>query len=194
MVCHRTLTNKTRRAAAFTLVEYMFAVAIGVLVLGTGVVLWGYASKTSVTLWSYADLSMKSKMASDQVSQKIRNAVAVKSFSSTDLVLLVPSATETNGYDMVTYTYSPTAQTLVQTVVSPVNATETKTLLTGCSGFEFKVYQKVPQSGVDTLTVAAGTNTAKVVEMRWTAGRQLTGEKTNMTSVVSSKVVMRSKF
>lgn len=194
MVCHRKLTNNACRAAAFTLVEYMFAVAIGVLVLGTGVVLWGYASKTSVTLWSYADLSMKSKMASDQISQKIRNAVAVKSFSSTDLVLLVPSATETNGYDTVTYTYSPSAQTLVQTVVSPVNATATKTLLTGCSGFEFKVYQKIPQSGVDTLTVAVGTNTAKVVEMRWTAGRQLTGEKTNMTSVVSSKVVMRSKF
>jgi Tfp pilus assembly protein PilW len=194
MVCHRTLTNNARRAAAFTLVEYMFAVAIGVLVLGTGVVLWGYASKTSVTLWSYADLSMRSKMASDLVSQKIRNAVAVKSFSSTDLVLLVPSATQTNGYDTVTFAYSPTDKTLIQTVVSPANATEAKTLLTECSGFEFRVYQKVPQSGVDTLTVAAGTNTAKVVEMRWTAGRQLTGEKTNMTSVVSSKVVMRSKF
>jgi len=193
MVCPRTLTNKTRRAAAFTLVEYMFAVSIGVLVLGVGVVLWAYASKTSVALWGYADLSTRSKMTLDEVSQKIRNAEAVKSFSSSELVLLVPSTTTSNGLDTITYTYNPTARTFAQTIVTPANGTQQKTLLTGCSAFEFKVYQRIPQYGSDALLTATDTNTAKVVEMRWTAGRRLTGDKTNMVSAVSSKVVIRSK-
>jgi hypothetical protein len=167
-------------------------VAIGVLVLASAMVLWGYASKTCAALWAYADLSMTSKMTLDRVSQKIRNATAVTSFSSSQLVLLVPSP-KSNGLDTVTLTYDPVAQTLAQTILTPANATEQKTLLSGCSSFQFKVYQRIPQPGTNTLTDAATTNTAKVVEMRWTTGRRLTGDKTNLASVVSSKVVIRSK-
>src|SRR5687767_6051162 len=129
MVCNRSLTGKNYRVAGFTLVEYMFAVSIGVLVLGAGVVLWAFASKTSVTLWSYADLSMTSKRTLDEVSQRIRNAVAVKSFSSSQLVLLVPNTAYTNQYDTVTFTHDPTEQTFARTVVTPANVTEQKTLL-----------------------------------------------------------------
>jgi|SRR6185503_2098711 len=193
MVSILSLTNKGRRTAAFTLAEYMVAMTIGLIALSAATVLWGYASKTTAMLLNYSELSMQSKITADRVSQKLRNAVDVKSFSSNHIVLLVHAENQTNGFDTVTITYDPVTQKLTQTRVTPANVTEQKTLLSECSSFQFKVYQRTPQYGTNSLYDAPGTNTAKVVQMQWSAARKLTGDKNNVQSLVSSKVVIRSK-
>src|SRR5688572_28875231 len=103
-----SIATKPRGTAAFTLVEYMFAVAVGVIVLGAGTMLWAYASKTCAALLNYSDLSMTSKLASDRVSQEIRNAIAIQSFSSNQIVL-----TDPNGSN-VTFMHFPAAGKLYQ--------------------------------------------------------------------------------
>jgi len=175
-----SIATKPRATAGFTLVEYMFAVAVGVIVLGSGTLLWAYASKTCAALLNYSDLSMTSKLASDRVSQEIRNAIAVQSFSSNQIVLTDPNGTNV--------TFVRLGDKLYQQ-----KAGKSKLLLSGCSSFQFKVYTRVPITGSDALTEATTTATAKVVQMRWTVARQLTGDKDNVNNMVSAKVVIRSK-
>ena len=168
--------------AAFTLAEYGMAMAIGMIALAAACVLWGYASKTCAALLNYVELSSASKNAMDRMSREIRNATAVKSCSVNQLILLDPDGTN------VTYAYHGVTKTLTVTKYS-----QTTTLLNGCTAFEFKIYQRTPISGSYVLTETTDTNTAKVVSMRWTCARNLTGDRQNVENAVSSKVVIRSK-
>ena len=182
MVFNRTSILRARGVAAFTLVEYMIAMSVGLIVLAAACVLWGFASVTCAGLLNYVDMSMTSKNALEMVSREIRNAVAVQSFSASQLVLLDPREQQ------VTLTYDSASQTLKQT-----KGTEQKILLQGCSSFQFKVFQRTPTYASDALSVATSTNTAKVVQMQWTCARKLTGDKQNVENLVSSRVVIRSK-
>ena len=175
-----SITTKSRRAAAFTLVEYLFAVAVGVMVLGAGTLLWAYASKTCAALLNYSELSMSSKLAADRMSQEIRNAIAVKSFSSNKIELIDPNGTNVTFVRLGDKLYQQKGLT-------------SKLLLTGCNSFQFKVYTRVPTTGSDALTEATTTATAKVVQMRWAARRQLTGDQDNVNNMVSANVVIRTK-
>ena len=182
MVFNRTSILRARGPAAFTLVEYMVAMSIGVIVLGAACVLWGFASMTCAGLLNYVEMSMTSKNALESVSREIRNAVAVQSFSASQLVLLDPSKKQ------VTLSYDSASQTLKQT-----KGAEQRTLLKGCSSFQFKVFQRTPTSASDTLSAASNTDTAKVVQMQWTCARKLKGDKQNVENMVTSRVVIRSK-
>ncbi len=182
MVFNRTSILRARSTAAFTLIEYMVAMSIGLVVLGAACVLWGFASMTCAGLLNYAEMAMTSKNALESVSREIRNAVAVQSFSTGRLILLDPRRQQ------VTLSYDSVSQTLQQT-----KGAEQKTILTGCSSFEFRVFQRTPTPGSDLMFAATDTNTAKVVQMQWTCARKLTGNKQNVENSVSSKVVIRSK-
>src|SRR5436190_24065683 len=89
-----------RRTRGFTLVEYMVATSIGLLILTVGIVFWAYATRTSASLLGYVDLSATSKNALARMSQQIRNAQAVKSCSESKLVLQIPGASGTNVHLM----------------------------------------------------------------------------------------------
>ena len=189
-------SNPTSRAKShqrgFTLVEYMVATTIGLIVLTTGLVFWAYASRTSASLLGYVDLSTTSKNALDQISQQVRNAQQVKSCSEQKLVLKVPGATGTNIHTM-TYAYDGSNKWLQQIFAQNNTVRETKTLLTECTNFQFTIYQRTPTNGsFQLLTNAWSTNTAKVVQMQWTCVRKLTGDKNMIESQVSANVVMRN--
>lgn len=182
MVCKPTSTTKTRRAAAFTLAEFMVAMSIGVMVLAAAVVLWAYATKTCASLLNYVELSIASKNTLDTMSREIRNATDVKSCTASQLVILDPDGVQ------LTYDYSAGNKALTQT-----KGAEKKILLKECSAFQFKIFQRTPGNGTDVLTETLSPSTAKVVQMQWTCGRRLTGDTTNVQSQLSAKVVIRSK-
>ena len=190
MVFRHTSCAKGRRG--FTLVEYMIASSIGLVVLSAALVLWAYASRNCASLLGYMELSTASKNALDRMSQQIRNAKKVTSCSSEQLVLIVPGGTGANPRTM-TYAYDRTNQVLRQIYASS-SAQETTTLLTGCTNFSFSVFQRTPLSNSSALyTNAWNTNTAKVVQMQWTCLRRITGDKSSMESQVSAKVVIRNQ-
>lgn len=161
----------------------MVATSVGLVTIGAALVLWAYASKTCASLLGYIELSNSSKIALDRTSQIIRNARRVQSCSATQIVLIGPNG-NTNRL-----TYNSAGQTLIATE----NGRST-TLLTECTNFQFYVYGRVPFSNTfDLRTNAWVTNTAKVVEMRWTAARRVTGDLGATESQVSSKVVIRNQ-
>jgi hypothetical protein len=187
MVCKPTSCVK-RRPAAFTLVEYMIATSIGLLVLAAALLLWAFATRTCASLLGYVELSTTSKNALDRIGQQIRNAWTIQSCSATQLVLISPDDAGT-GRITNTFAYKTDAQTLLWT-----NAATVKTLLTDCTNFQFKVYTRVPMSNSFELnTNAWAKDTAKVVQMEWTCIRKITGDKKSVESQVSAKVVIRNK-
>lgn len=188
----RPISSGKRSQRAFTVVEYLVATSIGLLVLATGLVFWGYGSRTSASLLGYVDLSTISKNALGRISQQVRNAKRVRSCSEHKLVLQIPGATGTNTRT-VTYAYDRTNKVLRQIFAQNEVVQENTILLTGCTNFQFLIYQRTPLSNSFQLqTNAWNTNTAKVVQMNWTCVRQLTGDKNMIESQVSANVVMRN--
>lgn len=192
MVFNRTSCGSRSARGGFTLAEYMVGMSVGLLVMAAAMALWAFGSRTCAALFSYVELSSMSKFALDRVSQQIRNASRVEGCAVDRLVISVPPDTGT-GTVQVIYAYNKTNQTFTQTMVTSSNKQVT-TLLTGCTNFQFAVYQRTPQYNSSALiTNAWSTNTAKVVEMRWTCVRKLTGDKNNIETQASAKVVMRNR-
>jgi hypothetical protein len=171
----------------------MVAMSIGLLIIGGGLALWAYGTRTCASLVAYVELSSSSKYALDRISQQIRNAKSVRSCSSDKLVLYVPG--RTGGYaHTMTYTYDSTNQWLQQTFAKNPGNEVTTTLLTGCTNLSFSVFQRTPISNSFQLyTNAWNTNTAKAVEMRWTCLRYITGDQRSIENQVSAKIVLRSQ-
>src|SRR5438552_42372 len=124
------------RFQAFTLVEFLVAMSIGLLIIGGGLALWAYGTKTCASILAYVELSTASKNAMDRMSQQIRNAKSVASCSSDKLVLFVPGRTAGYAHTM-TYTYDPTNKWLRQTLAKNPGNEESLTLLTGCTNLSF---------------------------------------------------------
>src|SRR5678816_2689681 len=102
-------TSCAKRRRGFTIVEYMIASSIGLMIITVALVLWAYASKNTASLLGYMELSTASKGALDRMSQQIRNAKDVRSCSSTQLVLVVPGGTVA-APRTVTFTYDSSNQ------------------------------------------------------------------------------------
>lgn len=182
MVFNHTSCGK-RLCRGFTLAEYMVATSVGLLVLASALVLWGYASRTCASLLGYVDLSSNSKIALDRVSQQIRNAKTIQSCNATQLVVIDPDGQKA----LIAYDHG------AKSLVRVKNSVRT-TLLTECTNFQFSVYQRTPISNSFQLyTNGWNTNTAKVVEMRWICQRKVTGDKSSVESQVAAKVVIRNK-
>ena len=156
--------------------------SIGVLALGAACLLWANASRTCAMFLNYMDMSIASKNALDRISQEIRNARTVQSCSGNQLVLL----DSTNG--QVTLSYDSAAQKLTYE-----KGTARTVLLKECSSFEFSLFQRTPMAGTYNLYTTSTTNLLKVVQMKWTCSRKLTGDRQNAESQVSSKVVLRNQ-
>jgi hypothetical protein len=152
------------------------------LVLGAAMVLWAYGSKTCASLLGYVDLSNSSKIALDKASRQIRNAKRIQSCNTTQLLLLTLDG-KTNSL-----TYVAGKQQLISRLDGA-----SETLLTGCTNFEFAVYQRTPISNDSALYATWDTNTTKVVQVKWTCTRPVTGDKSSIESQVSAKVVVRNQ-
>jgi prepilin-type N-terminal cleavage/methylation domain-containing protein len=179
--------HQRRRPNGFTLVEYMVATSIGLLVLAGALLLWAFATRTCASLLGYVELSSTSKNALDRISQQIRNG-KIQSCSTNQLVLTSPTS---SGVGTITNTFSYKAdeQTLVWS-----NGPSVQTLLTDCTNFQFLVYTQVPTSNTFELENKTwDINTARVVWMEWTCIRKVTGDKKSVESQVSAKVVIRNK-
>src|ERR1051325_11357682 len=101
MECNATSTNRHRQSAAFSLIEYMVAVAIGAILLAALMQVVFYTGRSFAALMNYTELDKYSRNALDQMVYKIHQADELKSFRSNRLVF---SYLKTN--DLV-YVYSP---------------------------------------------------------------------------------------
>ena len=176
-------SNKRRRAAAFTLVEYLVASAVGVVLLAALMQVIFYTGRSFAALMNYTELDKYSRNALDQMIYKIRQADELKSYTTNQLVF---SYFKTNE---LVYEYLPEKRVLTETLDG-----RTKILLKGCDDLSFFIFQGNTESGTfDQFPGAVTNNTVKVVQLNWTCSRNVLGARINTESVQSAKIVLRNQ-
>lgn len=174
---------RARRRAGMTLMELMVATAIGSIVMTAVASLSFYTARSFAALSNYVDLDQKSRNALDRMSQKIRQASGVTSYSSNAVSLLY-----TNG-STLSYAYDSSARTLTESLAGTTN-----NLLTECDALVFEAFARNPVGGTfDQFPATNDTATIKLLQVSWTCSRTILGAKVNTESVQSAKIVIRKQ-
>lgn len=171
-----------RRVRGFTLVEFLVASGIGVLVLSATAALWLYSSNSFAAMLQYVDLNNRSQNTLDSLSLRIRRAQSVKSIATNQVTMV-----DFDGVD-ITWVYDASARTLTQT-----KAGQNNVLLTECDSLEFACYQRTPIGGTYDQYPVATKDTTKVVQIQWTCSRKLYGSNARTEAVRSARIVLRKR-
>lgn len=166
-----------------TLVEVMIATAIGAMILAAAGALMVYNARTLAALSNYADLDRFSRGAVDKLSQDIRQATELVSFTTTELQF-----NSSRGRSNITYTYYPDSKTLVRR-----QGRNRETLLQECDALTFTVYGRNNVSNSWDQFVVTNAAGAKLIKLNWTCSRTILGQAVNTESVQTAKIVMRKQ-
>jgi len=178
----KTTSTKRRKGAAFTLVEFIVASAIGSLLVTAVASLMYFSARSYAALANYVDLDQHSRNTLDRMSMEIRQADYLFSYTTNQLIFV------NGGQTNLSYTYSPNARTLVR-----MNGTVRETLLTECDALVFSIYARATQSNAfDQFPTTVATN-AKLVKVNWMCNRKILGQKLNTESLESAKIVIRKQ-
>jgi len=165
-----------------TTVETLIAIGISVVLLTQVCALWYYSSRSFAAQAAYTALDQDSQRALDKLSKDVRQAVDIKSFSSTKIVLKDPN----NTNDL---TFQLSGRTLQR-----VQGTTRATLLNNVDSLQFSMYQRTPLQGVWDQYTTTNLTTCKLIEVRWKCSRKLHPLAPQTTEYMqSAKVVLRSK-
>lgn len=160
----------------------MVAAAIGSMLLVSAGMLASYSARSYAAMTNYVDLDNRSRKALNKLTRDVRQANYLSSYTSQQLVFM--------DFDnaSLTYTYSPSAKTLVR-----LKNDVSETLLTECDFLQFNIYQRNPVGGsYDQYPTATATN-CKVVQVSWVCSRHILGARINTESVQSAKIVIRKQ-
>jgi len=171
-----------------TLLEVLVATLVGGLLFASLLSLTSFSARSFAALGNYVDLDRKSRNALDRMSQDIRQADLLTSFTSNSLVFQITTLTNTNKLAL-TFAYSPVNETLTRSFTG-----RTTVLLTGCKYYHHDVFQRNPTNGVFgqyPLDDPTRPDLAKVIQLTWICSRDILGKSANTESVQSAKVVIR---
>lgn len=116
------------------------------------------------------------------MSQKLRQATAVKSFSTNSVAVNYKGGT-------LTYTYSANSGKLLEN-----DRGATTVLLEDCDALTFALYKR--QATTNTFNVfptLTATNEAKVIAVNWRCSRTLVGKKSGSSELASARIVLRAR-
>ena len=167
---------------AFTLVEMLMALGLGVVVLAAVLSVGTLCLRGFVGMYNYTDLNMQSRLALDRISKDIRGATGLFSYQTNSLVF-----STTNAATTITYTYDPSARTLI----CDKTGQPQRTLLTYCDDWNFKLYQRTPGYNYTNIETTVPT-LCKLVSMHWVCSRTIMGLKLNTETVQEAKIVLRN--
>lgn len=185
---------RRRSASGFSLVEMMIALVIGIVVIGAVLVVAISTRFNYMAMGNYAALDDQSRHALDYISREVRDSSQVIAFSTNAPQYLQLSNQTTRV--IVTLTYSNNMLTLAKTGQTNL------TLLTGCTGWGFSLYDKYPLFSSNSITFCPSTNAAtgfidptftKVINMTWKCQRTILGTKLNTESVQTAQIILRNK-
>ncbi len=166
-----------------TLVEVMVASSIGLMILAAAGSLMVYNARSLAALSNYCDLDRYSRGAVDKLSQDIRQATNLVSFTTTELQF-----NTSGGRSNITYTFSPTTKTL-----SRRQGNDLQILLYECQNLTFTVYGRNNVSNSWDQFVVTNATGAKLIKLNWTCSRTVLGQAVNTESVQTAKIVMRKQ-
>lgn len=165
-----------------TVPETLMAVGISGLVFAAAASFFLFSARSMHMLGNYDDLDRANRSALDTMSRDIRNAKALISFSTNELVF--SNATTPSTFS---YIYDAAAGTLTR------NWGDTSTiLLTNCDSLSFDISQRNPSNDFTFYSAKGVVANAKLVDLKWSCYRTITGEKINSQSMQTAKIVMRN--
>jgi hypothetical protein len=138
-------------------------------------------------LGNYALLTGQSRLSLDLISKAMREATQIVSFQTN---LPVKSLTLTNAFKGVQTTYSWDSTSGI--VTADTTGQSTRTLLTGCDGWDFSFFQRTPNANW-TFYSTTDPSLCKLINMTWKCSRSVLGKKMNTEDVVTAEVVLRNK-
>src|SRR5688500_17301784 len=152
-----TFTNPhRRRRVGFTLVELLVAAGLSGLLLAVCASLTLYTARGIASVTDSVDLNARSRLAIDRMSQKLRQASAVKDFSLTSVAVTY------NGSPL-SYTYYAYSKALVEN-----EAGVTNTLVENCERLTFNYYKRNPMTNsFNQFPALTATNEVKVIQVNW---------------------------
>jgi prepilin-type N-terminal cleavage/methylation domain-containing protein len=180
------MAPKTARTAGMTIVELMVAVSVGSIVLAAVGLLFLSSLRNFIGLGNYALLTGQSRLSLDVISKAMREATQIVSCETN---LPVKSLTLTNAFKGTQTLYSWDSTT---GIVTAQTGQSTRTLLSGCDGWDFSFYQRSP-NGNWTFFPTSDPTLCKLINMSWTCSRSILGRKMNTEDVVTAQVVLRNK-
>ncbi|HEX9048173.1 MAG TPA: prepilin-type N-terminal cleavage/methylation domain-containing protein [Verrucomicrobiae bacterium] len=182
------LTMKTRHPlpnprAGFTFMEMMVAAAVSTVVIGAVVSALLFFGQSYAALGNYVDLNRKGFVALDQISREIRQASALKSFATNQLVFLDASSNE------FTLAWNASTKQLTRS-----GGGATSVLLDNCDYLQFNISQRTPLLDGTFGFYSASNNPAlcKLVSIDWSCSRTGSNKRLNTESVQTAKIVMRN--
>jgi type II secretory pathway pseudopilin PulG len=179
------MTNQIHRSdqvrqGAFTLVEVMVAMGLGVFVLAVVATLTVFTVRSFVAMGNYNDLERASTHALDTMSREVRQASRLVSFSTNQVSFELLDGTP------LVYRYDPKAETLMQ-----IKGNQREVLLEQCDFLQFNIYQRNPSNDFKFYPTTV-PDQVKLLDVSWRCSRQILGQKVNTESVQTSKIVIRN--
>ena len=181
MVC-KTTSRGNRRRGAFTLVEMMVAIFIGLICVGVLMSVYVFSGRCLLVLGNQVDLEAQSRKSLDNMTREIRHCVGLTSYATNSITL--------KDYDnaAVTYSYNSTNKTLIRS-----KAGSATTVLTGCDNLSFILYDRDVKNGSFDLYPAGTANNCKAIRVTWNCSRKFIDSKLNTANNTSAIIVMRMK-
>jgi prepilin-type N-terminal cleavage/methylation domain-containing protein len=182
MACRSTsIETRGRARRAFTLVEIVVAVAVGLLVAAAIVALTGYTTRSFVAMTNYLDMALSSRMALDRMARDIRQNYQVRAYATNSITL-----EDANG-TVSQYVWNPSTRKLFC-----VTGGKTNTYLTECDSLRFWIYQHNVRSNELACWDPATVANARLVQVTWTCSRQILSAKVNTEAVQSTTIALRN--
>ena len=168
-----------RSRAGMTLVEVVVASAVGSLLAVAVASFIIYSARSFVSIMNYSEMQGDSRNALDIITQEIRQATALTSYSTNNLTFDL-------GGTPLSYTYDAAAKTLIRS-----RGGENKTLLRQCDTLTFSIFQRNPVGGTYDQYPTATAATCKLVQLYWICSRKVLGTRLNTETIRSAKIVIR---
>ena len=176
--------NTRRHSLGASLVEYLFGLAIGGIVLAAAASMTLYTARSFAALENYSDLDDKSRNALDIMTRDIRQVTSLTTFATNRLDFL-----DADGVSTLSFVYSPSARTLRR-----ISGSDNTILLSECDNLTFAMFQRNPIAGTfDQFSNTLSEATCKLVQVNWTCSRSIMQGKVNTESVQTSKIVIRKQ-
>jgi len=189
--------SRSRITAGMTLMEMLFAMGIGSIVLAIIALLIMYGTRSFVSLGNYSILNEQSHAGIDRITRELRQATAVVAWETNSLPkwLLVTNVSValngvTNAYS-VKYSWDTSRQLVAQ---KSTDGTET-VLLEGCDEWGFTLWKRFPDGGAPNgFYLATNAADCKMITMNWRCSRMVAGmNAVNTEAEQFAQIVMRNK-
>lgn len=185
-----------RRVTAYTLLEMLVAMGIGIVMLGMVATISVDTMLNFAAMGNYVNLADQNRNAMDVIGREVRDSNALVAFSTNN-----PSYLELSNSisgTITTLSFDINSNTLTMSKTGQTN----RTLLTLCEYWTFSLYNRAPlitsngisfYSSTNYLTGQIDPTRTKVINLTWKCTRYVLGTQLNSQSVQTAQVMLRNK-